>query len=37
MLKAELIEAVGEKEESLIARNIYHNGYKQEMKLAGIK
>ncbi|MBW1849101.1 MAG: hypothetical protein JRJ27_18650, partial [Deltaproteobacteria bacterium] len=36
-LKAELIEAVGEKEGSLIARNIYHNGYKQEMKLTGIE
>ncbi|MBW1642892.1 MAG: MBL fold metallo-hydrolase [Deltaproteobacteria bacterium] len=32
-LKAKLIEAVGEKEGSLIARNIYHNGYKQEAHL----
>lgn len=34
-LKGKLLMAVGDKRESLIVRNIYHNEYKQEMKLAG--
>jgi hypothetical protein len=36
-LKAELLKAVGEKDTSLISRNIYHNGYKKEMRLAGLE
>ena len=36
-LKAELLQAVGEKDTSLISRNIYFNGYKSEMKLAGLE
>ncbi|MBT4265590.1 MAG: MBL fold metallo-hydrolase [Deltaproteobacteria bacterium] len=36
-LKAALLNSTGEKDTSLISRNIYHNGYKQEMKLAGLE
>lgn len=36
-MKAELLKATGEKDPSLISRNIYFNGYKQEMKLAGLE
>ena len=36
-LKADLLKAVGEKDPSLISRNIYFNGYKSEMKLAGLE
>ena len=36
-LKAELLKSVGEKDTSLISRNIYYNGYKSEMKLAGLE
>ena len=35
-LKAQLLSAVGEKETSLISRNIYFNGHKNELKLAGM-
>ncbi|MCP4749991.1 MAG: MBL fold metallo-hydrolase [Proteobacteria bacterium] len=36
-LKAELLKTVGDKDTSLISRNIYYNGYKWEMKLAGLE
>ncbi|MBW1805975.1 MAG: MBL fold metallo-hydrolase, partial [Deltaproteobacteria bacterium] len=36
-LKGSLLKSIGEKEKSLISRNIYYNGYKSEMKLAGLE
>lgn len=36
-MKADLLKTVGDTDSSLISRNIYHNGYKEEMKLAGLK
>lgn len=36
-LKAELLGALGDKESSFIAKNIYYNGHNLEMKSAGVE